>query len=292
MFGRTLRAPPRGASRPRRRGGHGGLEQRTALPTQGAVLLTGRLPVAAVAVVGPSALVWGTYPVSGIAGVTSTPFTIGANGPVVVNITVTPSDGGGGGSFIPTARILTTAAPSGTFTYTPSITPGVRAISVTNNQPGVANPAPLTYTSTSATAITLTGPTSGTVSVASSNFTIGANGPVGTSIVVTMSDNAGGGTFKTVGGTTITTVTLTTAAPSQTFTYTPGSTGAKTISLTSNPVLTYPSPITYTSNAAGGAAASWPGTVRTAASASQADVQTAVNASSDGDVVQIPNGTV
>ena len=35
----------------------------------------------------------------------------------------------------------------------------------------------------------------------------------------------------------------------------------------------------------------WPGTVRTAASASTADVQTAVDASSDGDVVQIPDGT-
>jgi hypothetical protein len=89
-------------------------------------------------------------------------------------------------------------------------------------------------------------PSSGTVSVASTPFSIGANGTVGTSIVVTMSDAANGGTF------TPTTVTLTTGSPSQTFTYTPGSTGGKTISVTSSPVLTYPASITYTSNASGG----------------------------------------
>jgi hypothetical protein len=106
-------------------------------------------------------------------------------------------------------------------------------------------------------AITMTGPTSGTVSVASTPFTISANGPVGTSIVVTMSDAANGGTF------TPTTVTLTTGSPSQTFTYTPASVGAKTISVTNVLGLTPPGNITYTSNAAGSALTTF--TVSTAA---------------------------
>jgi hypothetical protein len=163
-------------------------------------------------------------------------------------------------------------------------------------------------------AITMTGPTSGTVSVASTAFTISANGPVGTSIVVTMSDAANGGTFKNSGGTTITTVTLTTGSPSQTFTYTPATTGAKTISVTSNPVLTYPASITYTSNAASdiiptarlidwtasGVSGGIPTRTTLAATISTAGgndstsntttIQNAINAAASGSVVLIPPG--
>jgi trimeric autotransporter adhesin len=96
-----------------------------------------------------------------------------------------------------------------------------------------------------ATGVTMTGPTTGLVSVASSNFTIGVT-PVGGTItgtvVVTPSDNGGGGTF------TPTTVSLTSASPSATFTYTPSAAaGARTISVTNNGGLTNPSNITYTS---------------------------------------------
>ena len=93
---------------------------------------------------------------------------------------------------------------------------------------------------TPATAVTMTGPASGRVSAASTNFTVGANGTITGTIVVTPSDSAGGGTF------TPTTVSISAATPTATFTYTAASVGAKTISATNNGGLTNPSNITYT----------------------------------------------
>jgi len=96
-----------------------------------------------------------------------------------------------------------------------------------------------------AATVTMTGPTSGVVSVASTNFTVGVSpigGDITGTVVVTPASNAGG-TF------TPTTVNLTTGSPTATFTYTPASTGAKTISVTNNGSLSNPSNITYTSNA-------------------------------------------
>lgn len=91
-------------------------------------------------------------------------------------------------------------------------------------------------------AVTLSGPSSGVVNTPSTHFTVGANGPVGTTIVVTPS-SSGGGTF------TPTTVTLTAGAPTATFTYTPTTTGARTISVTNNQGLTNPASITFTATA-------------------------------------------
>jgi hypothetical protein len=216
MLGRALRAAPRGSFKPKGR----------RVVTAGATAITMNGPT------------------SGTVGLASSPFGIGANGVVGSNIVVTPSDGGGGTFSVPSVT-LTAVAPSATFTYTPGSI-GSRTISVTSN-PVLEYPPAITFTATGVTALVWGSyPTSGTVSVASTPFTISANGPVGTSIVVTMSDAANGGTF------TPTTVTLTTGSPSQTFTYTPGSTGGKTISVTNNQGLTNPASITYTSNAAGG----------------------------------------
>jgi hypothetical protein len=89
----------------------------------------------------------------------------------------------------------------------------------------------------------MTGPSSGTNGVASTNFTIGANGTITGTVIVTPSDSSGGGTF------TPTTVSISSGTPTATFTYTPGSTGVKTISVTNNGGLTNPSNISYTSNA-------------------------------------------
>lgn len=98
------------------------------------------------------------------------------------------------------------------------------------------------------TGTTLAGPSSGVVSTASSNFTVGVTPSGGTlaqdPTVVTPSDGGAGGSF------TPSTVNLTNASKSATFTYTPVSTGAKTISVTNNAGLTNPSSIAYTSNAA------------------------------------------
>jgi hypothetical protein len=98
-----------------------------------------------------------------------------------------------------------------------------------------------------ATATTLSGPSSGTVSVASSNFTVGANGTITGTVTVTPSDAGQGGTF------TPTSVAISSGTPTATFTYTPASTGVKTISISDDGGLTDATPIAYTSNAAGSA---------------------------------------
>jgi hypothetical protein len=104
-----------------------------------------------------------------------------------------------------------------------------------------------TATPASASAITMAGPTSGVVSVASSNFTVGVS-PVGGTImgtvVITPSDSGAGGTFSP------SSASLTSAQPTATFSYTPTSTGAKTISVANNGSLSNPVAITYNVTAA------------------------------------------
>jgi hypothetical protein len=94
-------------------------------------------------------------PASGVVSTASAAFGVGVSpvgGAISGTVVVTPSDGGGGGTFNPTSVNLTTASPTATFTYTPSATPGARTISATNNG-GLANPANLTYTSTAAATV-------------------------------------------------------------------------------------------------------------------------------------------
>jgi hypothetical protein len=108
------------------------------------------------------------------------------------------------------------------------------------------NPTPLVNSNgvSAATAYTLTGPTSGTTGAASTNFTVTLNGTISSSMVVTPSDSSGGGTF------TPTSLTFTSGGGATgTFTYTPGSVGAKTISSTNTGSLTNPASLTYTSTA-------------------------------------------
>lgn len=95
------------------------------------------------------------------------------------------------------------------------------------------------------TVVLISSPTSGTVGVASANFILWTDGTIGVgqTIIVTPSDGGGGGTF------TPTTISLTRAAPTLDFTYTPASTGAKTISVTNNASLGNPSNSTYTAGA-------------------------------------------
>ena len=184
-----------------------------------------------------------TGPATGNISTPSTNFTVKlpAGGTVTGSVTVTPSDGGGGGTFVPTSVTLTTGASSATFTYTPA-SYGAITISATNSG-GLADPGSLTYTVASATGYSMTGPSSGDAGVASTPFTVtltpsglGVSAPV----TVTPSDGGGGGTF------TPTTVSLSTGTPSATFTYTPASTGAKTISATNSGGLSNPANLTYT----------------------------------------------
>lgn len=101
-----------------------------------------------------------------------------------------------------------------------------------------------TDATSAATATTLSGPSSGTTGVASTNFTVGANGTITGTVTVTPSDAADGGTF------TPTSVAISSGTPTGTFTYTPASTGVKTISISDDGGLTDATPLSYTSNAA------------------------------------------
>lgn len=86
---------------------------------------------------------------SGAAGVASGNFTVTPNG--AVTATVTPADGGAGGTFTPSSLSWTSASNSQTFTYTPpssGSTPGtavIRTIATTNNA-GLTDPASVAYT--------------------------------------------------------------------------------------------------------------------------------------------------
>ena len=187
--------------------------------------------------------VFGYYlsgPVSGPFGSASNQFTVRLtdDSSLTGTVVITPSDGGVGGSFTPSTVSLTAAAPSATFTYTPS-SYGARSISVTNNR-GLINPAQIGFTATVSN-YTLSGPSGGIINDPSTNFTVAL--PVGGTVLGTVTvtpDDGSDGAF------TPTSVALTTASPSQTFIYTPASAGAKSISVTDDAGLTDPSPVTYT----------------------------------------------
>lgn len=179
-------------------------------------------------------------PSSGAISTASSNFTVALiGGGVASPVTVTPSSGGGGGTFTPVSVTLTTASPSATFTYTPA-SYGAKTISVTNSG-SLIDPANLTFTSLAST-YTLSGPSGGAPGAPSTNFTVAlpVGGVVVGTVTVTPSSGGGGGTF------TPSTVALTTVAPSVTFTYTPASVGAKTISVTNSGGLTNPGNLTYT----------------------------------------------
>lgn len=202
--------------------GHDGL-------TIGAVPFSGTAPATGFSFVGPAA---------GLVGVASTNFTVVPNG--LYTGTVTPSAGGGGGTFSPTTLTWTGDQAVKTFTYTPA-TVGVKTISITNSE-GLTNPANVTYTVTAAaaTGFTFTGPAAGLVGVASTNFSVTPNGLfTGT---VTPGSGGGGGSF------TPTSLTWSGTNETKTFTYTPTTAGVKSISITNSASLTNPSPVTYTAS--------------------------------------------
>lgn len=90
-----------------------------------------------------------------------------------------------------------------------------------------------------ATTFTFVGPTSGLVSVASSNFTVTPDGTYTGTVTPTA---VGGGTF------TPTSLSWSASSVPKTFTYTPGSAGVKTISIVNDQALTNPASISYTAS--------------------------------------------
>lgn len=177
-------------------------------------------------------------PTAGSVGVASTNFTVTPNGPY--SGTITPSSGGGGGTFTPGSLTWSGTSEAKTFTYTPA-SAGAKTITLSGASVTVV-PSSLTYTASvgAATSIAFSGPSSGTVGVASTNFTLTPNGTI--TDVLTPSAGAGGGTF------TPTTVTLAGTTP-KTFTYTAASAGAKTITLSGTAVSISPASLTYTASA-------------------------------------------
>lgn len=93
---------------------------------------------------------------------------------------------------------------------------------------------------TGPTTCTITGPSAGRPSVASTNFTATLDAAATASTVVTPSDGGAGGTF------TPSTVTIGIGSTTGTFTYTASSTGAKTITATNDQSLTNVGSLTYT----------------------------------------------
>jgi hypothetical protein len=85
-----------------------------------------------------------TGPTGGAVGVQSSSFTVKAVVELTGSVTITPSDGNGGGLFAPTILTLSANTSTATFTYTPASS-GSKTIAITNTG-GLPNPAALTYT--------------------------------------------------------------------------------------------------------------------------------------------------
>jgi len=170
---------------------------------------------------GPATSLTMTGPITGTVGVASSAFTVSADGTLSGSVTVTPSDGGAGGTFTPTTLSLSSGVTSGTFTYT-AASSGAKTISITNNG-SLTNPGTITYaaSATSATALSASGPSSGASGVASSTITVTANGALGSSVTVTPS--------STVAGTFSPTSATLANGGSVSFTFTPSATGSATL---------------------------------------------------------------
>ncbi|MGZ8339139.1 MAG: fibronectin type III domain-containing protein [Telluria sp.] len=162
----------------------------------------------------------------------------------------------GGGSIGPTAFTVTadaadftvTGIPEGTWAWTITISgQGGGPVAVNGAQPftivGVTGGGEPGGEVVAATAVTLSGPSTCTIGVASSNYTVNTNGTRAGSVVVTPAAT-GGGTFSP------TSVTLAAGTAAGTFTYTAASAGAKSISVTNNGGLTNPAAVTTTASAA------------------------------------------
>ena len=163
-------------------------------------------------------------PTTGVVGTASSNFTMTPDG-TVTSATATMSDSSGGGTFTPTTLTWTSENTAKTFTYTPG-SAGSKTISapITSGSPTSVSPSSISLTASSpATSFSFTGPSSAISGVASSNFTLTPNGVVGAA-TVTPSDGASG-TF------TPSTRSWSNESSAKTFTYTPASSGSKTVSV-------------------------------------------------------------
>ena len=152
-----------------------------------------------------------TGPSTSIVGSASASFTVTADAAAVSTITLTPSDGGAGGTFSPASPTIAIGSTSTTFTYTASST-GAKTVSVANGS-GLTGP-----TSATLTAITQpgapTGLTLGTATTSAQPLTWTAPSSTGGSAItdyVVQYALAGSGTWTTFadGTSTSTSATVT-----------------------------------------------------------------------------------
>jgi hypothetical protein len=170
-----------------------------------------------------------------------------ATAPTVAEIQAGQQSGGTAAAWSGSQAIISTG--SKTFSVT-GLTAGTTYYAHVQHRDGsstdsaVVTSAAFTTSAAGATAVTMTGPNTGTAGTPSTNFTVGANGAITGTVTVTPADGGAGGTF------TPASVAISSGTPSATFTYTALSAGAKTISATNDGGLTNPANITYTASAA------------------------------------------
>ncbi len=182
-------------------------------------------------------------PATSIAGEASDPFTVSLLPFTLVTgtMTVTPTDGGAGGTFSPASVSLSNASPSATFTYT-AHAGGTVTISTANGG-GLTDPssATLTVAGSALTTYSFTGATRGEVAH-DATFTVGLEeGTINGTVTVTPHASNGDGTFSPAN------VSLTNSRRSATFVYRPAKWGARTISVTNDRGLGNPSPASFLS---------------------------------------------
>jgi len=155
-------------------------------------------------------------------------------------VTVTPNDGGAGGTFTPSSVVLSNSNPTATFTYT-AARAGSITIATTDNG-GLNNPPAATFTAQNlVTTYTLSGPSSGEVATAATfTLTLGT-GWLTNPVQLTPSASNGDGTFSP------SSITLTNTSRSATFTYTPTLYDVRNIVMTNNGNLSNPAPFAFIS---------------------------------------------
>ncbi len=202
-------------------------------------------------------------PASGQANMPSGLFTVALpSGKSVANpITITPTCSTGHGSFIPTAAVLTTERPRALFRFVPDQVDANASVSLSfSNDGGLGNPASLSYAVGTAKVLAesyrAVGPATGTVNVAApfALTTTPANAafPVawlrggGGAITIQPNDQWVGGAFDISGRTGPTSLlSLSADRPSQNFTYTPKTVGAKSLSFPNSVGVPSPSALPF-----------------------------------------------
>lgn len=221
-------------------------------------------------------------PLNGLISAPSTPFTVSGDGTLTGVTVATPSSTSG--TFNPTTTTISNSIPSATFVYTPNNVPGINIINLSNNS-GLTNPPAWTYNSLPlpATTITNAGPISGTLNVASTPFTIGANGSIVGNVIVTPS--VASGTL------TPATTAISNGNPTNSFTYTPNTLGPNVISFANNGGLINPANVTYQATAANATTITASGPASGTVNVASTPFTIGANGAITGTVTVTPSGT-